>query len=159
MTITLLIYLFTCSKATVSLQKKQMWIQWIVWLLSKRLKEYSTKELSRSCLSSEEAVIGSQKTWIVSGVSLTFLKHFFCVELASFICLIIALLFLKGGLSAWLCFPLFARVPVSLSASNTLSSPSSDPLVHSKPLSLYTLLISLSSRTPRGVLTLGLARE
>lgn len=88
-------------------------------------------------------------------------KTLFFWALPPFICLIMPLLLLPSKVArlpdwALLSLPVFL---FPLPASNTPSSPSSDPLAQSKPLSLYTLLISLSSRTPRGVLTLGLARE
>lgn len=47
-----------------------------------------------------------------------------------------------------LCLFLFPFLPLMR------SSLSSDPLVQSKPLSPYTLLISLSSQTPQGAITL-----
>lgn len=62
-------------------------------------------------------------------------------------------LFLKGGIGYQ---RLFLILSVPLSAPNNIPS---DPVVHSKPLSLYTLLISPSSSSPWGVLSLVLASE
>lgn len=62
----------------------------------------------------------------------------------------------SGGLSAWSGLSPISTLPLFLFPflPLMLSSLSSDPLVQSKPLSPHTLLISLSSQTPQGAVTL-----
>lgn len=62
------------------------------------------------------------------------------------------LLFLKGGLSARLCFPLPAGVSLFLSASNALPSPSSDHFGSVKAFeSLHIIHSPLISHSPGGL--------
>lgn len=131
---------------TVFLQTKCM-------ILFHRLKEYSTKTLSKHCrLSSLEAINNFQWNIVSVNIFIIFYVSHNATPLSF-------QLLLKGGLSAWSCFPLSARVPVPLSPFNALFSPSSDLLVWSKPLNPYTLLISLSSRTPPGGLNSGASQR